>query len=329
MKEHLFSDLGNYTPGKGLSYLGLSIVPIVKTDQEPHGYISLRQAMKEGIITISEISQGGSVPNLKVENRGEKPVLLLAGEELSGAKQNRILNVTVLAPPKSELVIPVSCTEAGRWSYSSHHFEESGNVMPAFMKASIAKDVTVNLQTRNIPSSNQSKVWRDIDDLIRRKKTQSHTSAMADAFEHRGQDIHDIFRIFSEVLEGPGSCGMYVELDGRFLGMDLVSSPDVWKDLGEKILRSYVFDVVDRVPDSHPREHWVDTNQVFGRLKNLGVSEFTGVGLGQDLRLDSPEISGSTLMLEGKIIYLGAYAMQPGASGNPGYHSPRHGFRFF
>ncbi len=41
--------------------------------------------------------------------------------------------------------------------------------------------------------------------LIRRKKTNSHTSAMADAFAHRGQDIHDIFRIFSEVFQGPGS----------------------------------------------------------------------------------------------------------------------------
>jgi hypothetical protein len=40
---------------------------------------------------------------------------LLDGEELIGAKQNRALNLTILAPAKQVIVIPVSCVEAGRW----------------------------------------------------------------------------------------------------------------------------------------------------------------------------------------------------------------------
>ena len=49
-------------------------------------------------------------------------MLLLDGEELVGAKQNRIVNLSILVPANSELVIPVSCVEAGRWHHASADF---------------------------------------------------------------------------------------------------------------------------------------------------------------------------------------------------------------
>jgi hypothetical protein len=45
---------------------------------------------------ITEVSEGGSVPNLRVINKTPHHVLLFDGEELKGAKQNRILNTTIL-----------------------------------------------------------------------------------------------------------------------------------------------------------------------------------------------------------------------------------------
>jgi len=55
----------------------------------------------------------GSVPDLLVDNRGDVRVLFLEGEELIGAKQNRILNTSVLVPAHSKIKIPVSCVEPG------------------------------------------------------------------------------------------------------------------------------------------------------------------------------------------------------------------------
>ena len=55
------------------------------------------------------------VPQLAVTNLSDLPVLLVEGEMLVGGDQNRTMNVTVLCPPRTRTVVPVSCVEAGRW----------------------------------------------------------------------------------------------------------------------------------------------------------------------------------------------------------------------
>jgi hypothetical protein len=57
-----------------------------------------------------------------VVNRGPEPVLIIDGEELVGAKQNRVVNLTILVAAQSALTIPVSCVEAGRWTARSRAF---------------------------------------------------------------------------------------------------------------------------------------------------------------------------------------------------------------
>ena len=85
-------------------------------------YLVLDEALASGLVEITEVSEQGSVPELKFINRGPKPVLIVDGEELLGAKQNRIVNLTILVAANSELTIPVSCVEAGRWRSRSRAF---------------------------------------------------------------------------------------------------------------------------------------------------------------------------------------------------------------
>src|SRR5438105_6220871 len=92
-------------------------------------YVTLDQALEQRTVTIDEVSEAGSVPELKVVNRGVLPVLLVDGEELVGAKQNRVLNLTILVAPGTTTVIPVSCVEAGRWSRRSASFTHRAHAL--------------------------------------------------------------------------------------------------------------------------------------------------------------------------------------------------------
>src|SRR5262245_4041299 len=69
-----------------------------------HGpeYLTLQEAMEKGLLSVEEVSSAGSVPQLKAVNRADSPVLLLDGEETVGAKQNRVLNTSILLVEKSE-----------------------------------------------------------------------------------------------------------------------------------------------------------------------------------------------------------------------------------
>ena len=112
----------------------VAVVPLLSGNGSGPAYLTMKEAIESSLLTVTEVSEGGHVPELKVINRGDKPVLLIDGEELVGAKQNRVLNTTILLKEKSETVIPVSCTEHGRWSYKSGHFEESAYMMSANLR---------------------------------------------------------------------------------------------------------------------------------------------------------------------------------------------------
>ena len=98
-------------------FRNLTIFPLVRPKQKETelDYLLLDEGVSSGVVRITELHGDGRVPELRLENNADKPVLLLNGEELLGAKQNRVLNLTVLAPPKCAITIPVSCVEAGRW----------------------------------------------------------------------------------------------------------------------------------------------------------------------------------------------------------------------
>ena len=124
--------------GEAQTYKNIAILPLIAPADGAFQYRTLGEALATWDIAITEVSAAGSVPELMVVNRGNKPVLLIDGEELAGAKQNRVLNTSILIKEVSETKIPVSCTEQGRWSYASKAFSESGNVMA--YKSRVQKD---------------------------------------------------------------------------------------------------------------------------------------------------------------------------------------------
>src|SRR5688572_21752252 len=107
--------LGNILTGAPVTHGALTVIPLLGPLLSEPEWLTLGEAT--GQVRITEVNEAGSVPTLTVENLGERPILLLDGEELLGAKQNRILNTTVLVAAHATVEIPVSCVEQGRWGY--------------------------------------------------------------------------------------------------------------------------------------------------------------------------------------------------------------------
>ena len=92
MEQSIQGYLGSLRLGEVQQFKNLAMVPVVSDYDDCLVYITLGEALGAGSIEIREVSEGGSVPELRVVNRAGKMVLILDGEELVGAKQNRIVN---------------------------------------------------------------------------------------------------------------------------------------------------------------------------------------------------------------------------------------------
>jgi len=115
--------LSNLLIGEPLTHGALTVVPLLAPAADEPDWLTLAEAGDR--VRVTEVSEAGTVPFLKVANLADRPLLLLDGEQLVGAKQNRVLNTTVLVAGESELTIPVSCVEHGRWGYRRREMSPS------------------------------------------------------------------------------------------------------------------------------------------------------------------------------------------------------------
>src|SRR5688572_2108910 len=119
----------------------LALLPLVaRVDPHP-GYLLLDESLDRNVARVTEVSEGGSVPALAFENSYAEEILLVAGDELVGAKQNRIVDLSILLGAGKKLVIPVSCVEQGRWSYRSRDFTAANRTLFAKARAKKATQV--------------------------------------------------------------------------------------------------------------------------------------------------------------------------------------------
>ena len=197
------------------AYRTLRVVPLIgRSSTEP--VYRLYDGESAGDVEITEVSEAGSVPDIRVKNRGRR-LLLIDGQELLGAKQNRILNTDVLVAADADVVIPVSCVEAGRWGYRGKLFSP-GKMMYSSGRASKSESVARSLRMGAGPNADQGEVWKKINQLLRKLRVSSDSSEMHAAYAQRDEDLQEI-RAALELPEDTVGVAVY---DGdRLLGLDL------------------------------------------------------------------------------------------------------------
>lgn len=279
----------------------VAVIPMIGNGVAGPDYLTMREAMEKQFLTVTEVTEGGTVPELKVVNRAEKPVLLLDGEELAGAKQNRVLNTTILLKEMSETVIPVSCTEHGRWDYRTAQFEESGHIMSAKLRRVKNASVHENLRSAHSFRSDQGAVWDEIAIQAHINKISPVTGAMKDVLDAKHEDLDAFLEHLPSVA---GQEGFIVLVNGEVVGMDKVSCACSFGLLHPKLIRSYVMDALTEKPKPAKETPRAKADAFLERILHCTEQDFDSVGYGKDYRYEGRKIVGSALVHDGTVIHM-------------------------
>jgi hypothetical protein len=302
----LKEELARLELGDAREFRNLTVCPLLRpagAAAEPD-YLLLEEAIASGAARVTEVSGGGSVPELRLENRGERPVLLLDGEELVGAKQNRVLNLTILAAGKKETAIPVSCVEAGRWRMDTPEFAPAPHVMYAMARAQRASQVTESMRTTGGRRSDQGAVWDDIAMKAERMAAHSPTGAMNAIYEKHGQRLEEYLRAF-ECQER--QAGVVFRIGGKATGLDLLDHAASMRKVFPKLIRSYALDALDcEGARAEGNGHWA--TEMLERVSAALAFAEPAVGLGKDVRLAGEGLSGAALWAERRYVHVCAFA---------------------
>ncbi|MCS7215703.1 MAG: hypothetical protein NZ826_06085, partial [Thermodesulfovibrio sp.] len=307
------------------AYRDLIIFPLYSDIVKEDGYLLLDEALKTDKFRIQEVSEGGSVPELTVINELDSDVLLLEGDILVGAKQNRTINTTIIVGKGSKLTIPVSCVEQGRWSYRSRVFSSSKFSVDPDIRRMKAKTVMSSLKESGQFRADQSGIWGTIAEKMRRHNYDSRSMDVDELYESRQEDYQNYERSFSYKDQ---QIGIAVFNGDELSGCDIFGVKGIMYKAFKKILSGYIFEGIEKSHLIRGKRASLDfallkekLNSFFKSLYSLPKDVFKSVGEGNDIRFDSPEITGYAIEHNGKIVHIAGF-YYPEAQGRA-YHRNR------
>jgi len=275
----------------------LRLIPLFTKGESRLPYLELEEALKQNLVEITEVSEQGSVPNLQVTNRSLKDILILDGEELIGAKQNRIVNTTIVVPAQSSVTTPVSCVEQGRWRYTSKEFSTGDSFSYPSLRRQKHRDVTASLRATGSYSGNQSGIWDDISSKAARMNVTSDTLAMSDIFESRSESsVH----VEQEVQYQERQVGFFAFIKEGFAGGDVFGSAELCRRKLPKLVRSYYLDSLD-AGLNFPA---LTVEQIFGQIEAAQAEQFAAIGKGTEIRFESKDVQGACKVVDDFIPHL-------------------------
>lgn len=188
--------------GEPAQFGNLTLYPLLADSPGTPAYLTLDEAIERKLARVTatvrpeearqgavskdeQLSEQGSVPELFFENLADRDILLADGEELVGARQNRILNISILVAAKKRIVVPVSCVESGRWSYRSRDFASSGRNLYAKARAEKMRHVSASMRHSGERRSDQAALWQSIACKEEALGVSSATHSMGDIYEQR------------------------------------------------------------------------------------------------------------------------------------------------
>ncbi len=302
--------------GRRQSYKNLTVFPLLSAYSSTLEYLLLDEAIRLGLLTVSEVSDLGSVPELKVINKSLFMVLILDGEELVGAKQNRIVNTTILIQGNTKIIIPVSCVEQGRWSYKSANFFSESRVLAPEIRARKAQQVNYSVRSTGQFEADQGAIWESIAEKAHRRAAHSPTGAMAEIYEKERPSIEEYAGHFSLIDSQVGAIFM---INDKIAGLDAFGRPETFSKVFRKLLESYALDAIDSYePEREYKNLRSRASEFLMASLDAETESQESVGLGTDVRMESRKVTGFALALGDQLLHISVFTRVDGAEKNPG-----------
>jgi hypothetical protein len=286
--------------GEPICYEALTLFPLFT---EPHArvdYLLSDEAIASGVVTVEEIGEAGTVPNLLVSNEGDARVLFIEGEELRGAKQNRVLNTSVLVAAHSKTTIPVSCVEQGRWRYRSRQFGSSGTHSSSKLRHILKSSVALSAVSGRGHGSDQSKVWGEVSRQMESLGSVSESAAMSDTYDSHRDHLAEFRQKLTYV---GGATGLAVVVGKTLVAVDLFDKPATCRKAWDRLLSGSVLDALEA--GAAPRGAEADDVQdLLGRLRAGDWQQTPAVGEGEEYRSGSDQtFHASALLFGGAVVH--------------------------
>lgn len=273
--------------GKAESYHGLTLYPLVTPRDFALGeLLTLDEALKRKALVVTELEGGAEVNTLMLENVSARPIFIMSGEIMRGAKQDRTMQNDLLIPPKSgKMKVSVFCTEHGRWTETSRAFQASDQAVPNSVRqsAKVGKE--------------QSRVWSSIAQNQAKLGAAAPTGAAKDVYENQQvkQDLQPFVDHLKDLaVHNPGTVGVVAVYGDRLVALDLFGDDALFARLYPKLLRSYAVDVLSDKPTGG-----FSAQQATGLLGAMATADWVRrptEGVGQALEMTRKDLHGSALL---------------------------------
>jgi len=265
---------------------GITLYPIVRVAAEERAahwqFLTLDEGLKNGSVVITEAgraaglersrsaqgpvvypaSSGDQVNTLVLLNNADRPLLLLAGEIVTGGKQDRIIAKDRIVPPHSlPLDLSVFCIEPHRWNETSAKF----NAVAGSKALSIMVQPSVRRQA--MAANNQQQVWNAVGATIaampppppamaKMAPTSSYAQAMiaapvqsklaaiaapalAQTSDIQKPGAQPSASQLPEALRRQHVIGVVAAINGHILWADIFATPEMLDAYWSKLVRSY------------------------------------------------------------------------------------------
>jgi hypothetical protein len=265
----------------------LAIFPVLANrSSDASQFITLDDGVRNGQVTVTEAGEerglvrpGQPIPpprgsaevnRLVLYNNSSHPLLLLAGEIVTGGKQDRVIGSDRIVPANAGPIdLSVFCVEPGRWVASSSSFGSMG-----------AQMAQPSVRTSAMAERNQEQVWANV--RLSNAKVASRLSTaeaaavgdttsyakvfasapVADAVARYGGAEND--QTILRELRDKGAVGVVVAVDGRVQWADVFASSDLLAKYWRKLMRSYIAEAITSpkngtAPSQHDAELFIDT----------------------------------------------------------------------